>query len=163
MHLYFFSLDRPMSAGHGTLLKLTWPVGRASTMPAQPDARSLPSVLVLGCGVVGLSCAHELASAGYKVKIVARDLPEDLYSAAFSSPWAGANFCPFKDPKDNPQICQFEAATFPRLKKLIEQGLAIPLNGTRRFAKTEKDLLSHWYKDIVDNVRMSSFVRGRAG
>lgn len=41
----------------------------------------------------------------------------------------------------------------PRLAALIPKGLAIPLNKTRRYAKTENDLLSHWYKDVVGNVR----------
>jgi len=38
--------------------------------------------------VLGLSIADELTQRGKKVAIVARDLPEDVHSAAFASPWA---------------------------------------------------------------------------
>lgn len=36
----------------------------------------------------GLTIATELADRGLKVAIVARDLPEDLTSVGFASPWA---------------------------------------------------------------------------
>lgn len=38
--------------------------------------------------VLGLSIAQELTKRGVKVAIVARDLPEDINSASFASPWA---------------------------------------------------------------------------
>ncbi len=45
-------------------------------------------VLILGAGVIGLSIALELKQAGYRVIIVAKDLPEDSFSTGFASPWA---------------------------------------------------------------------------
>ena len=47
-------------------------------------------VVVLGAGVIGLTTAHVLSARYPKVKItvVARDLPDDLSSQAWSSPWA---------------------------------------------------------------------------
>jgi glycine/D-amino acid oxidase-like deaminating enzyme len=38
--------------------------------------------------VLGLSTAVELVERGVKVAIVGRELPEDLDSAGFASPWA---------------------------------------------------------------------------
>ena len=38
--------------------------------------------------VLGLSVAMELVEKGVKVAIVARELPQDLDSAGFASPWA---------------------------------------------------------------------------
>lgn len=38
--------------------------------------------------VLGLATADALTEAGLKVAILARDLPEDLDSAGFASPWA---------------------------------------------------------------------------
>jgi hypothetical protein len=38
--------------------------------------------------VLGLSIATELVGKGVKVAIVGRELPEDLDSAGFASPWA---------------------------------------------------------------------------
>ncbi|PKI83943.1 hypothetical protein MVES_002269 [Malassezia vespertilionis] len=52
-------------------------------------------VLVVGAGVLGLTCALELRKQGYRVTIVARDLPVDLSSQSFASPWAGANWLSF--------------------------------------------------------------------
>lgn len=41
-------------------------------MPSAPDRFD---VVVLGAGVIGLSVALELQSAGFKVAVVAKDLP----------------------------------------------------------------------------------------
>ena len=38
--------------------------------------------------VLGLSVAMELVELGVKVAIVGRELPQDLDSAGFASPWA---------------------------------------------------------------------------
>jgi hypothetical protein len=62
-------------------LDLIWP-SRASHNP-----RSYANLSDLT--VIGLSVGVALARAGYKVHIVARDLPEDgVNSQAFASPWA---------------------------------------------------------------------------
>ena len=47
-------------------------------------------VVILGAGVIGLTTAHVLSTRhpGYKITVVARDLPDDLSSQAWSSPWA---------------------------------------------------------------------------
>ena len=45
-------------------------------------------LVVLGAGVIGLSVAHLAATRGFKVTIVARDMPEDMDSQAWASPFA---------------------------------------------------------------------------
>ncbi|KAL8283777.1 hypothetical protein RQP46_005209 [Phenoliferia psychrophenolica] len=122
-------------------------------MPVDPSG-SAQRVVVIGAGVIGLTSALVLAEAGFAVKIVARDLPEDSYSQGFASPWAGANWCPFVSKEENPRLCAWEKATFLKLKQLMPSGLVIPLLGTRRFAATEKGLLGHWYRDFVPNYRV---------
>ena len=56
-------------------------------MPQSPT-----NVVILGAGVIGLTVAHVLTegegSSLFNVTIVARDMPEDLTSQAFASPWA---------------------------------------------------------------------------
>lgn len=41
---------------------------------------------IVGAGVVGLACALLLTDVGFKVAIVARDLPGDM-TTNWSSPW----------------------------------------------------------------------------
>lgn len=38
--------------------------------------------------VLGLTSAWELRKKGYRVTILARDLPQDTFSQSFASPWA---------------------------------------------------------------------------
>lgn len=54
-------------------------------MPPAPDPFD---VVVLGAGVIGLSVALELQSAGLKVAVVAKDLPGDINAVDYASPWA---------------------------------------------------------------------------
>jgi D-amino-acid oxidase len=76
--------------------------------------------------VVGLTTALVLSERGYRVLVVARDLPEDSASQAFASPWAvcafyvsfglfanpvpwqGANWCPFNT---DPTSMRWETAS----------------------------------------------------
>lgn len=60
-------------------------------MAAPPSAsvtRGTYDVVVLGSGVIGLSITLELAREGFRPIVVARDLPVDVYSTGFASPWA---------------------------------------------------------------------------
>ncbi|OBZ79954.1 hypothetical protein A0H81_01555 [Grifola frondosa] len=78
-------------------------------------------VVVLGAGIIGLSVAHVLSSHGtYKVKVVARDMPEDLDSQAFSTPWAGANWSPIGE--FNERTYKWESTTFNKFWDLIPSG-----------------------------------------
>lgn len=58
-----------------------------------PAHVSQTHVVILGAGVIGLTIAHVLTEPSkgsnlFKVTIMARDMPEDLSSQAFASPWA---------------------------------------------------------------------------
>jgi len=62
-------------------------------LPCKLDMSQSPTnVVILGAGVIGLTVAHVLTegegSKLFNVTIVARDMPEDLSSQAFASPWA---------------------------------------------------------------------------
>lgn len=45
-----------------------------------------PDIGVVGAGIIGLSCALRLSEAGYKVSVLARDLPGDD-TTTWASPW----------------------------------------------------------------------------
>lgn len=136
-------------------------------------------IVVLGAGVVGLSCGLALAQKGYRVHFVARDLPDDSTSQGFASPWAvslslflflsldsgdarltrdpdaqGANWTPFYSRDEGPRQAKWEEATFAKWVSLVPSGLAMWLKKTRRFADSEAGLLGHWYRDTVPNYRL---------
>ncbi|GAA5982585.1 hypothetical protein JCM11641_002591 [Rhodosporidiobolus odoratus] len=110
-------------------------------------------VVVLGAGVIGLTCALHLAKSGYAVHIIARDLPEDSTSQGFASPWAGANWTPFLSLKDGPREARWERRTFEELRKHIPSGRVLLLEGTRRFAAKDDGLLGNWYSDLTPNYK----------
>lgn len=41
---------------------------------------------IVGAGIVGLACAITLSNAGYKVRVLARDVPGDN-NLNWASPW----------------------------------------------------------------------------
>jgi glycine/D-amino acid oxidase-like deaminating enzyme len=70
-----------------------------------PPHASQTHVVILGAGVTGLTAAHVLTegegSNTFDVTIVARDMPEDLSSQAFASPWAVCHFIIFISRRSN--------------------------------------------------------------
>ncbi|BGP46120.1 hypothetical protein JCM10450v2_001960 [Rhodotorula kratochvilovae] len=78
-------------------------------------------IVVLGAGVVGLSTAIRLLEAGYTVDVVARDLPGDDKTIAFTSPWAGAHHVSVATSADM-RLHEFDARTFRVMSSMIEQG-----------------------------------------
>ncbi|KAL1405782.1 D-amino acid oxidase [Vanrija albida] len=106
-------------------------------------------VVVVGAGVIGLTTALILARRGYKVHVVAKNLPEDELDQDWSSPWAGANWCPFSSEE---RVCRWETESLARLRELIPMGLAMPLP-VLRYAATDSGLHNHWYKDVAKNYR----------
>jgi D-amino-acid oxidase len=51
------------------------------------QTRRVARVIVVGAGVVGLSCAVRLLEAGHHVDVVARDLPLETTSAVAAALW----------------------------------------------------------------------------
>ncbi|ORY22187.1 D-amino acid oxidase in complex with Two Anthranylate molecules [Naematelia encephala] len=120
----------------------------ATIMPTQGPSVN-ETIVVVGSGVIGLTCALILARRGLRVVIIARDLVADDPSQDWSSPWAGANWCPFGT---DPKICRWETEGFARLHELVPAGLAMDLP-IKRFASTEAGLHNHWYRNVVNDYR----------
>lgn len=75
-------------------------------------------VLVVGAGVIGLSCAVRLAEAGYDTHVLARDLPLETTSAV-----AGALWFPYRaEPVD--RVTAWGSATLAELHRLNEEDQA---------------------------------------
>ena len=102
-------------------------------------------MVVVGCGVIGLTTALRLRSAGFDVEVWARD---DL--SATTSAAAGAIWYPFlAEPRE--AVARWSAVTFTRLRALAERGGA----GVRMcsvmegFADEAPDL---WWASAVPDV-----------
>jgi D-amino-acid oxidase len=71
-----------------------------------------PRVLVVGAGVVGLTCAVRLAEAGHDTHVLARDLPAETTSAV-----AGALWFPYRA-EPGEQVARWGRATLGELVRL---------------------------------------------
>ncbi len=100
-------------------------------------------VIVVGAGVVGLSCAVRLAEAGYEVAVLARDLPLETTSAVAAALWY-----PYRAaPQD--QVTRWAASTYTELARLAA---AEPAAGVRM--RTGVELLrgpvgDPWWRNAV--------------
>ncbi|KZT08689.1 nucleotide-binding domain-containing protein [Laetiporus sulphureus 93-53] len=131
---------------------LDFPLSVLRTMSG--NTKTPTEVVILGAGVIGLSVAYTLSSNSgdaYKIKIVARDMPEDLDSQAFSSPWAGANWSPMRGFDENTK--RRELKTFNKLWDMIPTGRSMALP-SRVYYDTSEDLSQLWYKDLVRDFRV---------
>ncbi len=79
-------------------------------------------VLVVGAGVIGLSCAVRLAEAGYDTHVLARDLPLETTSAVAGGLWLPYLAEPAR------AVNRWGAATFIELQRMAE---AQPDSGVR--------------------------------
>src|SRR3954452_10627158 len=69
-------------------------------------------VVVVGAGVVGLSCAVRLLEAGHVVSVVARDLPLETTSAVAAALWYPYRAYPFE------RVTAWSATTYGELVRL---------------------------------------------
>lgn len=93
-------------------------------------------IVILGCGVIGLTTAVHLAKKypQYSIAIIARDMPGD-YHIDYASPWAGADYLPSAfESRDR----ILELKTWPYLERLArdEPGAAIHFQPTRIYTRT---------------------------
>ncbi|RSH93947.1 hypothetical protein EHS25_006600 [Saitozyma podzolica] len=111
--------------------------------------------VVLGAGVLGLSSALELAEKGLRVVVVARDLPEDLTSTGFASPWAGANWSSFATSEAERRRDTITFRHFERLSKTMPD-LVRPADSAYMWNE-EGVYGEQWYQDLTPNYR---FLKG---
>jgi D-amino-acid oxidase len=71
-------------------------------------------VVVVGAGVIGLSCAVRLLEDGHRVDVLARDLPLETTSAVAAALWYPYRAYPFE------QVTAWSAATYRALAELVD-------------------------------------------
>lgn len=102
-------------------------------------------VLVVGAGVVGLTCAVRLLEAGHRVDVVARDLPLETTSAVAAALWY-----PYRAlPQD--MVTAWSGATYAALTELV----ADPASGVRMRRGTELLRVAQeapWWRDAVPSL-----------
>lgn len=85
-------------------------------------------VLVVGAGVVGLSCAVELAGRGHDVHVLARDLPAETTSSIAAALWY-----PYRAlPRD--RVTAWSSQTYGALERIAAEA---PDSGVRMLAGSE--------------------------
>jgi D-amino-acid oxidase len=80
-------------------------------------------VIVVGAGVVGLSCAVRLLERGHEVSVVARDLPLETTSAVAAALWYPYRAYPFE------RVTAWAATTYAELARLAEDEAGIAMVG----------------------------------
>lgn len=107
------------------------------------------SVIVIGCGVVGLSCGIRFLENGFAVKILARDLPPHTTSNAAAAIWYPYKVYP------QSRVIHWGSIAFNKysqLAKIPESGVStIPL--IELFVRSAPE---PWWKDAVKNFRHAS-------
>ena len=84
-------------------------------------------VIVVGAGVVGLSCAVRLQEAGHHVDVLARDLPLETTSAVAAAIWYPYRAFPYE------RVTAWSASTYTQLEAIA----ADPDSGVRMMEGTE--------------------------
>ncbi|KAK5787830.1 hypothetical protein VI817_010327 [Penicillium citrinum] len=106
---------------------------------------------IIGSGIIGLLSALTLTDAGYKVTIIARDLPGDD-SQDWASPWAGVSIFPHPDVGGH----SLQTENFKYFWALAHRD---PTSGVQVVKATEyyddrDDDSSIWYKTMVPRYRL---------
>ena len=99
-------------------------------------------VVVVGAGVVGLSCAVRLLEGGHEVAVVARDLPPETTSSVAAALWYPYRAFPHE------RVAGWSASTYRDLAALSEvAGTGVRMvPGTELHRRTQAD---PWWQDAV--------------
>ncbi|KAK9760751.1 hypothetical protein K7432_014893 [Basidiobolus ranarum] len=107
------------------------------------------TVIVIGAGVIGLTSALVLQREGYKVHIVAAQLPGEFHPD-YTSPWAGANWHSFAEKNDLLQQ-EFDAKTLQKFKELeeIPEAGIMSIVGRDYYESKPSDWCDPWFSNTL--------------
>jgi D-amino-acid oxidase len=98
-------------------------------------------VIVVGAGVVGLSCAVRLLEAGHRVDVLARDLPLETTSSVAAAVWS-----PYSQPQDH--VVRWARAAYDAFAALCddESSGVVMRPGTELFRGAGGDV---WWREAL--------------
>ncbi len=98
-------------------------------------------VIVVGAGVVGLSCAVRLLEAGHRVDVVARDLPLETTSSVAAAVWS-----PYSQPQEH--VVRWARAAYDAFAELCDDDTSgvVMRTGTELFRGDGGDV---WWRDAL--------------
>jgi D-amino-acid oxidase len=108
-------------------------LGGAGASDCPHEERAVSRVIVVGAGVIGLTCAVRLLEAGHRVDVVARDLPRETTSAVAAALWYPYRALPQE------RVAAWSATTYAALAALaapLDYG-GSPESGVRMVPGTE--------------------------
>ena len=112
-----------------------------------------PDVLIIGGGVIGLSCAYFLAEAGLKVELVERQ------ALGREASWAGAGIIPPGNPQwaRSPldELRAFSVSQFPSFARMLEETTGLPTGfricGGIEFLDAESEYsVELWDEELIE-------------
>ena len=106
-------------------------------------------VIVVGAGVIGLSCAVRLAESGYDVAVFARDLPLETTSAVAAAIWY-----PFLSAPED-RVAVWSRASYEEFGKLAESEPSVRLRQGREYLVDPTPTPS-WANALLDLQRVGS-------
>lgn len=98
-------------------------------------------VIVVGAGVIGLSCAVRLLEAGHRVDVLGRDLPLETTSSVAAAVWS-----PYSQPQEH--VVRWARTSYDAFAALCEDTSAgvVMRTGTELFREGPADL---WWGDAL--------------
>lgn len=98
-------------------------------------------VIVVGAGVIGLSCAVRLLEAGHRVDVVGRDLPLETTSSVAAAVWS-----PYARPQEH--VVRWSRAAYDTFAELCgdESAGVVMRTGTELFREGPADL---WWREAL--------------
>jgi len=101
-------------------------------------------VLVVGAGVIGLTCAVRLLEEGHRVDVLARDLPLETTSAVAAALWYPYRAYPFE------RVTAWSARSYEVFRELADGDAGVTMrSGTEVFARPPAD---PWWVSAVPSL-----------
>ncbi len=107
-------------------------------------------VIVVGAGVIGLTCATVLAEGGHRVKIVARELPPQTTSAVAAAIWHPYRALPYD------RVIAWARATYRRFAQLAHSDPAAGIRLTPGTELRHTDGGQPWWAAALPGVTQAS-------